>query len=343
MNHTFCLLRKMLPVAFLLFITNSIFAQIKPDTLTQSVVTIRNTSSETFYYGLCEGDQIVFSLNVLNGQTLKNFEFNEYPGKTIYAQSSPSEITSKQITINHTDIYYFSLHQSGFLAGKRSAKLVVVRKPANVKAAKFNTTVYWKSVIDTVWYTEDERYLVKRDTLIYPLADQLIKLGKKGKKDKTTVMFTLPAGTDAWSWWIGNGSDAVKIFTQAQNNMAASQPIVRNQGLMTHIALGGGVAFSTPPGVPPLRYAFLKDAASQQKFTEGTLPDSLINQSGVISFGACNDSLPLTRYIALWNDKKKKTEVCVRITAVRMLETWGTRQIKKYKIEEKSLPYLKND
>jgi len=323
------------------FFACTAWAQQKPVLLTESTFTVRNSSSEEFYYGFAEGDQITFSVSV-SDNTIKGVDFYEYPSSTIFSQSNVGNIDNKTININHNGIYYFSFHQSGFLAGKRTCTLKATRLAANAKTAGFNTTVYWESKTDTVWYNEDEKYLINIDTLITQVADQAVTLKKKGKTDRSMIMFSLPEKLDCWSIWIGTGKDATTNFANSEKQLAITHPYVKKYGLMTALALTGSASFVSEPGCKQVSYWFLTNQKDQQKFNTDSVKFLADKKMACLDYASRKDTLKGINYIGVYNENKKSMEVFVKVASVRIVENWGTRSVRKFRIETKQIPYLKN-
>jgi len=124
------------------------------------------------------------------------------------------------------------------LAGKRYCTLDASRTCASEKDTKFNTTVYWESKIDTVWYNEDEKYLVRTDTVPTYIAEQTVKLKKRGKTgDRSMIMYSIPKNVDYWAIWIATGANASQNFADTEKKMAQSHPYVNKKCLMSALAL----------------------------------------------------------------------------------------------------------
>ncbi len=318
-----------------------VLAQLPADTLMNSTTTVRNSTSDQFYYGFAEGDRVGFSFDEIYGSSLRSFCFFEYPSSKIFSQNNVTSIDKKEFVIPRKGIYYFSLAQSGFLAGRRHCRLIVWRIPANEEVADFNTTVYWETAMDTSWFEREERYLVRRDTLVTSLSDQTIKLDKKGKSDKSSISFMIPNDTYAWSWWVSTSKEAVNIFSQTENTLKASNKLVKDRGLMAYLAMGGAAGFASTKGAQSVSMNFL-DAAQLQQFVSSTVYDSLGLFPCTTLFGISHDTLPGIKNLALLNMGKKKLNVSVKICVVQIWETWGTRIVRDYKLEEVRKPFLKN-
>jgi len=328
----------LMPVFFCAF---TVMAQQKPLPLIESNFTVRNSNSEDYYFGLAEGDQITFSVDVTDN-TIKGVEFNEYPNTTMFSQTNVGAIENKTINITHTGIYYFHFRQSGFLAGRRNCTLKASRLPISEKTANFNTTVYWRDKIDTVWYNEDERYLISIDTLVTPVADQAIKLKKKGKTDRGMIMFSLPEKHDYWSIWIGTGKDALANFSNTEKQMANTFPYINKYGLMAELALNGSASFVTAQGCLPVNYWFLTNPKEQKQFNNDSIRFLADKKTACLDYTRRKDTLSGINYLGVFNENKKKMDVYVKIASVRIVENWGTKSIRKFKLETKQEPYLKD-
>jgi len=316
-------------------------SQQKPLPLIESNFTVRNTNSEDYYFGLAEGDEVTFSVDVTDN-TIKIVEFNEYPNTTMFSQTNVGSVENKTINITHKGIYYFHFHQSGFLAGRRNCTLKATRQPASEKTVNFNTTVFWKEKIDTVWYNEEEKYLIRVDTLVTPVADQAIKLKKKGKTDRSMIMFSLPEKHDYWSIWIGTGKNALTDFSNTEKQMATTFPYIKKYGLMTALALNGSASFVTPQGCLPVSYWILPNQHEKQQFNNDSIKYLANKKVACLDYARRSDTLTGINYLGVYNENKKKMDVFVKIVSVRVVENWGTRNIKKFKLETKQEPFLKD-
>ena len=316
-------------------------AQLKPVKLIESDFTIKNSSSEEFYFGLAEGDQITFSVNIANSP-IKDVSFCEYPNSTIYSENNISSIDNKIINISHTGIYYFQFHQSGFLAGRRSCSLKATRLAANEKTAGFNTTVYWKSKTDTVWYYEDEKYLISTDTFVTQVADHSIKLKRRGNADRSLILFSLPEKTDSWSIWIGTGNDALANFVNTEKQMAITNPYIKKYGLMSALAFNGNASFVIPPGCLPVSYWFFTKQEDQLKFNSDSIKFIPGEKVACIDYARRTDTLKGLNYIGIYNENRKNVNVFVKMASVHIVENWGKHSVKKFRIETQQIPYLKD-
>lgn len=316
-----------------------VFAQ-KPVVLADMEFRIRNSSSEMLWFGLAAGDKIEFELSVYDSASLRSFTFAEYQGGDIYKEISPSKIEKKTVEIAHQGIYYFDLYQAGFLAGKRFGHIKVLRYPASDVTKDFNTTVYWKTVPDTAWYTENDTVLERIDTIVTMIAMQHVELGKKAKDNRAVIHFNIPDSTACWGWFIATGSDGDMIYNGMTEDLSIANPVVRNQGLIGYIALGGKIGIIEKPGSPWIKVGLTSSRKTADEFLlDGIVCDSLMSRITVAGNCFC-DSTSNTYSLMLLNETRKKTMAMIYIAAVKTKDIYTIRSIKKFDIIEKQVPYL---
>jgi hypothetical protein len=346
MKKTIC--QSILLLLGFICVTATLSAQKKPENsnplitqLIETNFTVKNGSSESFYFGLAKGDKISFSSDA-SGSSIKKMEFSAYPDSEIFREDNMDSIQFKTIDIPQTGIYYFRFQQWGFLAGRRYCSLSATREAGSEATANFNTTVYWESKTDTVWYEEEEKYLIRIDTFVTQIADQTISLKKNGKADRSLMMFSLPDSLDGWAIWIGTGKDANTHFANTENQMSSINPIVRKHGLMASLAMNGNASFVTPPGCLPVSFWVLSAQEEMDKFngpTIGTLPNK---KTACINYSRSTTPMKGISYLGLYNETPKKLDIFMKIVSVNIVENWGTRMVRKSKIETTQVPYLKN-
>lgn len=323
----------------LIFSSLVLFSQQKPILLTESTFVVKNRSSERFYFGLAAGDKLNFSIDV--SSSIKNISFQEYNGNIIFELSNTDSISNHSLEIEHDGIYYFSFEQSGFLAGKRTCSLKANRVPKNRETEKFNTTVYWETKIDTIRYTETEKYLARVDTLVSQIVNQTLEVPSKGVLNSANIMFNLPDSVDTWSYFVASGKDAGKTFLLAEQKFSENSTLVKKHGLMAGIAMNGVASFSANSKCTEFDYGFV-----YKKFDEHiSIVDSanalMALKKTCMDFSKIQHLKRNPTHILLRNNSKKKLKVHVRITAVEYKKTWATREIPKIKIETREIPYLK--
>ncbi|MBL4594591.1 MAG: hypothetical protein JKX68_12365 [Flavobacteriales bacterium] len=333
----------LLSIICTLFIGLDLTAQIKEIQLIESNFKVRNTSSQEFYFGLAEGDIITFTAKS-NGSSIRSFKFMKYPGATIFGEGNMSSVIDKIIQIDQTGIYYFRFAQRGFLAGGRYCFLNASRKPGNKNTVDFNSTVYWNEKIDTVWYEEDEKFLIRTDTIVTHITNQVIELKKKKKKNdsRSIVVFSLPKVFNEWVIWIATGkSDPMENISSSKNGEKKDY-LVEKYGELGRLALGGGSSFVSGSGCLPISYWMLSNQEAQQSFY-GDSTQFLANKKlTCLEYTTGSDTLQEKMFIGLYNENKKNITVYVKIASVAIKEKWGTRKVRKFRINTTQIPYLKN-
>jgi hypothetical protein len=325
---------------FLLLMSSQLKAQ-KHIVLADMEFRIRNSSSEMLWFGLAEGDKIEFELSVYDSSSLRSFTFAEYEGGDIFKEINTSKIEKKTINIAHQGIYFFDLYQTGFLAGKRFGHIKVLRYPASNETKDFNTTVYWKTVPDTAWYTENDTVLDRIDTIATMIAMQHVDLGKKAKDNRAVIHFSIPDSTDCWGWFIAAGSEGDMIYNGMTENLSEANPVVRNHGLIGYIALGGKMGVVENPNTTWIKAGFTNSSKIADEFLwDGVVCDSLMNRISVDGNCVCS-SKSNTYSLMLMNVSRKKTTAMIYIDAVRIKSIYAVRSIRKFEIVEKQVPYLK--
>jgi hypothetical protein len=166
-------------ILFNLFLTSSIlsFTQTKTiDVTDQQSLKIKGGETKEFYYGFAAGDQIVFNLEVIDGNQLKQVEILEYPNISKFSESKPltkPQVINKTLSVSKEGIYKFTI--SSPMIGGKTIKLKIQRIPSNDASANFNTAVEWKERYDTTYtpYTEDS--IVGYDTTYVPIKKKVLK------------------------------------------------------------------------------------------------------------------------------------------------------------------------
>lgn len=331
---------------FLLLISwqNNLFAQ-TPIDLTESTLKIGAMAEEVFYYGFAEGDQLIFNFNEINGKELKEIEIIELPSSSKFMDFKTSEITNKTITIPRTGIYKFRLTNSA-LTG-RICKFKVQRIPASETTKTFNSTVFWKTLYDTTYTTIEETYLVKTDTLITNLTDQIATVHSVGNLNgsKTTLNFTLPQNTLAWSYYIGVDQTGQEAYNKAVKNLAVKgSPILAKMpgyGPLAALALGGASFLTTVQTGEDIDY-YIVPSSEANYFVSGGEFHYYKKGKVINDFAQMTTPLKGMFHICLSNDNAiTGVSVVVKVTAISTSETWGTRPKQIMQINSREEPYLK--
>lgn len=317
-----------------------------PITVAESTIKVNGLGEEVFYYGFAEGDQLIFDFQELKNKELKELEIIELPASSKFMDFKTKRIKGKSISVTNTAIYKFRFSNSA-LAG-RICKFKIQRIPVSEETANFNTTVYWQTVNDTSYVTEQERYLVKRDTIITNLTEQTAKVHSQSNSNgnKTSFNFLLPENTVSWSYYIGVDQAGQEGFTKAASELAdKASPMVASipgYGPLAALALGS-TSFLTQMQKGEDIDFYITDSDNATLFHAD-------QQFRVIKYGkVINDfsrmAAPLSGmlHVCLANDNAiTGVTVSVRITTIQVTEEWGTRQVKRMIVTPRQVAYLKN-
>lgn len=312
----------------------------------ESTVKIEKHETQEYMCGLAEGDQLVFSFNVVKGGKLDKIEILEYPTSSRFADYKTSNIDRKTITIPNTGIYTFRF--SNMAGSAKVCKYKIERMPANEQKNHFNTTVYWKTINDTLYYNAGEQTVTTLDTVVSNITDRIqnVHSSYNTKGNRISFNFALPPKSMAFSYYIGVNQAGSKAFADATGSLLRSaSPFVSKipgYGPLAALALNGTSFLTTLVGGESVQY-WITDAANAKLFNEGK-PFKYIKQGNVVNdFSRLTSPLKGEYFVCLQNDNKVQSiDVTVKITAVSLRERKTTRPIRKYTVENKSVPYLKN-
>jgi hypothetical protein len=301
---------------------------------------------EHFYYGFAEGDKLVFNFEELNGKELKEVEIIELPSSSKFMDYKTSIIAGKELNISRTGIYKFRFSNSA-ISG-RVCKVKIQRIPASESTKNFNSSVYWKTVYDTTYVTEQERYLIKTDTTIINLTDQVAKVHSQTNLNgyKTTFNFTLPNNTVAWSYYIGVDQQGQEVYESAVRQLShKAAPIVARlpgYGPMAALALGGISYLSALQSGEDIDF-YIVDGNNVNLFLAGQQFYYIKKGKVINDYSRMLSPLKGSYHVCLYNDNAiTGVAVSVKITAVVVTEQWGLRSIQNMKVNSTQVPYLKN-
>lgn len=328
-----------------LFSAFRLFGQ-TPIDVAESTLKVSAFGEEVFYYGFLEGDQLIFNFEEVNKKELKEVEIIELPSSSKFMDYKTKKIENKTLNITTTGIYKFRFSNSAI--GGRVCKFKIQRIPASESSKKFNTNVYWKTISDTTYTTEQEKYLIKADTVISNLTDQTAKVHSAGNPNgnKTTFNFSLPANTVAWSYYIGVDQAGTQSYQKATNELAGKAgPLISKipgYGPLAALALGGVSYLSQIQGGEDIDFYFV-DNDNVNLFAAGQA-FSYVKKGKVINdFSKMTSPLRGMYHVCLLNDNALTgVEVAVKITAIIVNQQWGTRPIQKMHVKSHQEAYLKN-
>jgi hypothetical protein len=335
------------------------FGQNAPVDVFESTLKVGALSTEEFYYGFRAGDQMVVNFEELKGKELKEFEIIEYPGSSKFMDYKTSRIKDKVITVQRTGIYLFRLVNNA--VSGRICRFKLQRIPADEAGRTFNCTVNWKTKVDTTFFTEQEKYLASRDTIIenfIPLKVERVHstTATNGQPNKTAIAITLPPGTVAWSYYLGVGKDAEECFRKAEEKAVQTRSTLKaasslasglakidpsGSAAMAALALKGIAYFGVPSLADNIQYWFATDYQNAQLFMAGAQFYQYEKGNGPLCYRNMNAPLQGTFYLCLLNDNLMDgIDVYIRMTAVTVMEQWAVRPVRKYTLASREEPII---
>ena len=301
---------------------------------------------ELFYFGFAEGDKLIFNFEEINGKEIKEIEITEMPSSSKFMDYKTSFIDSKMLNIYRTGIYKFRFSNTA-ISG-RICRMKIQRIPASESTRNFNTSVYWKTVYDTTYYTEQEKYLIRIDTTISNITDQIAKVHSQTNVNggKTTFNFSLPNNTVAWSYYIGVDQAGQEIYESAARQMAyKAAPIIAKlpgYGPLAALALGSVSYLSALQSGEDIDF-YIVDGNNVNLFLAGQQFYYIKKGKVMNDFSRMSYPLKGSYHVCLFNDNAiTGVSVSVKITAIVVTEQWGLRSVQKMKVSSQQVPYLKN-
>lgn len=327
-----------------LFSTN-LFGQTIVD-VAENTLKVGGLGKEVFYYGFAEGDQLIFNFEEVNGKELKELEIIELPSSSKFMDYKTKKIENKTLNITRTGVYKFRLSNSAI--GGRICKVKIQRIPASDATKNFNSSVYWKTVYDTTYTTEQEKYLIRADTTISNLTDQVAKVHSQfnANGNKTTFNFNLPTNTVAWSYYIGVDQAGQQAYESAASQLSSkAAPLVAKipgYGPLAALALGSVSYLSAIQSGEDIDY-YIVDGNNVNLFSAGQQFYYVKKGKVINDYSRMLTPLKGSYHVCLSNDNAiTGVTVSVKITAIILTEQWGQRPIQKMHISSQQVAYLKN-
>lgn len=313
-----------------------------PIVIVESTLKIASLKEEVFYYGFAAGDKLIFNFEETNNKELKEIEITEMPSSVKFTEQKAKKIENKTFEIYNTGIYKFRF-TNGILP--RTFKFSIQRIPADASTQNFNTTVYTRTVDDTLYTTADENYIDRTDTVVTNFQDRTVKLSPfaEGATYRSTFNFVLPENTISWSYYIYMNDAGKNIYTDAAKKISENpvKPKFANYTPLAAEAFGGDSYLKKLPEGNQVNYwvvegnnAELFMTGAQFRFIKkGTITNdfSRMDRKGVLYFCFSNMNV------------KEPVNITVKITSLHINEVLRTRQVRKIvSIRPKTEMYLKN-
>jgi len=327
-----------------LLATTATFAQPRID-IAENTFRLAANSEEVFYYGLAEGDQLVFDYRTVKGRKLREIEISEINSSSLFTDYDSKKVKNKIIRISKTGIYKFRFTNSTYK--KRVCRFKIQRIPGSSNG-EFNPTVLWRTVHDTTYTTIQEDYLISKDTVIHNLTDQVAKVHSQTNNagNKTTYNFNLPKHTVSWSYYIGVGQEGEKAYNDATAKIAKygskAALAIPGYGPMAALALNLAPYLTQLQKGEDINY-YIADMDNAVLFTKNE-PFNPIKKGLVINDFASMAPRTGLYYVCLENDNAVTgVTVVVKVTAVTVKENWGKRSVQKMNIASRREAYLENN
>lgn len=342
------MMKKLIFFLFLVMFTFKMSAAQEIVELADYTFKLKGNEESLFYYGFAQGDQLIFSLEELNGDDISQVEVTEYSSNSKFMSYKVKKIDRKVITVTQKAIYCFKLKNNHFWG--RVCKLQIQRIPASTKTQLFNSSVYWKTVQDSIFDKSAKKYLLKSDTIVQTILDKTIKISTSTALNphynKELVEFNLPNGTYTWSYYIGVGNEGQKLFSKSKsgflNTAASAASQIPGYGIMAALALYGINAFQLIQGEDNVKYVFINDSKNANLFLIGQ--SYKYYQQGNVLSDASQMKSPLSGkvYLGLKNDNLiEPIAVKINITAVVIHQKWGLIPAQVNRVISRVEPYLK--
>lgn len=336
-----------LPILFLQILQFAAFSQITVD-VAEGTLKISGHKEEIFYYGFAEGDQIIFNFEEVNKKEVKEVEIIELPSNSKFMDYKTKKIENRILNVTRTGVYKFRFSNTALLGKICKFK---IQRIATEKTKNFNSSVYWRDVVDTIYSTAQETHVIKSDTTFQDFYTGSPQVSSKhalnGNPNSQIIDLDLPDNTILWSFYIGTGKKGQEEFENAMNNFKKNTAIIFSNipgyGAMAELALFGISYFNKIQGGDNVKYWFLTDANSitqfhnKQPFTHYKMGD-VINEASQMK-----TPLKGKVYLALMNDNIiEPITITIKATAVIVNNKSEIKMIKKMNFSSRQEPYLKN-
>ena len=328
-------------LSVILLLTTNIYSQ-SPIDLAENTFKLGATGEEFFYYGFAEGDQLVFNFEELKGKQLKEIEISGLESTSLFMDYESTSIKDRTIKIPKTGIYKIRFHNSTLVG--RICKFKVQRIPVAGKE-QFNSTVMWKTLYDTTYYTVQEDYLISKDTAIVNVINQIAKVHSYTNANgcKTYFNFNLPIHTVSWSYYIGVDQAGQKAYEDATIRLAKlSNPVSKIPGFGPLAALAFGIApmISVLQSGEDVQYYIVPGDENARLFMAGQAFLYLKKGLVINDFAQMNPASG-NLFVCLYNDNAVYSITpTIKVTAVTVKENWGKRNVQKMTVTSRKEAYL---
>lgn len=173
-----------------------------------------------YSYMLAAGDVILLDITEKGRSKLAEMSFSKYDGTVLFERKNFREIVGRELHMAETSAYVLKIKSSS--KSKRRVQIKILRILAPNAPIK-STSVNWELQRDTVWSFAKKTILVP-DTTPVLLNTSKNKVSSvtaiNGNSSRTLIDFELPAGTVAWSYFIGTNEEGANAFSSAVQSFA---------------------------------------------------------------------------------------------------------------------------
>jgi len=332
-------------IIILLFIAFSCytFGQESKKLVAETSIKIKSLSRNELFFGFDAGDKIIVNLEMVKGKHIKEFGIYKYPNFSLFMDFKTKEINNKEISIKEKGVYKFEFRNSSIF--NRICKIKIERVPNSIDNINFNTDISWENIVDTVYYSEDENYIISKDTSIVNITDQVVKVHSSTNNygNKTSFNFKLPENTIAWSYYVGVNQEGQVAFDDAVKELSKiSSPFIFKMpgyGPLAALALDSAPFIANLQKGEDINF-YIVEGNNVNYFLNGT-PFYYIKKGMVINdFSKMEPNFNNLNFCFFNDNAITSVLVTVKITAIIVKENWGKRKIKKVKLNKYKRPYL---
>lgn len=316
-----------------------------PVVVVESTMKLGVMGEEIFYLGFAEGDKIVFDFEVTKGKDIKELEILEMPSTSRFMDYKSNKIVKKIISVPSTAIYKFRFTSSSVLP--RICSYKIQRIPASEETQNFNTAVSTHTIYDTTYFTEQEQFMEKIDTVITNYQDRMIRVNPISDPDgnKASFNFILPDNVIGWSYYLYTDQDGLKEFEDANSKFKDSE--ISTTKKFPTFSILAGLILNKPATIKKIQSGhsinyWIMEGENVNLFTKGEQFRYMQKGSAPNDYGRVDPRKGIL-YFCFSNDNKTEfVNVSVKITLIQVNDVLQTRDVKKILVTPKTEMYIKD-
>ena len=226
---------------------------------------------QRFFYAFEAGDQILFDLELLKGNLVKEVEIAVHKGGSCWRAERLTTATQKSLTVPKRAIYVFRIRSGG----SKTVSLKIRRVPVHSSRTRFNPYVRWKTVVDTLrphfrleqTTIYDTTYQTHYRRILYKKSQQMTTLLSRTERvsshtnlqhdNETSVMVELPVLQQneqieerflGGAYWIGVGQEGLEHYNkELKKFLASAASKIMSHNLLAGLAVGAYAVAVNPP------------------------------------------------------------------------------------------------